>query len=169
MTSRRFKIVIHASVILCGHFSTSFCKFQLHSNRDFVVVVLLSLLQLQASLRIRTAVVSKANLSVLCCCVFRHTVGILFSFRPIRYRPNPPYRGPHCDSRCRIVFFPDPFVGVAIKFKNRTRYTSRRHCFHVVVVVNRWHGPLSSYCCCELNPTLPARPQHDIATATARV
>jgi hypothetical protein len=45
---------------------------------------LLSLLQLQASLHIRTAVVSKANLSVLCCCVFVSQLALFSSFRPVR-------------------------------------------------------------------------------------
>jgi len=92
--------------------------------------VLLSLLQLQASLRIRTAVISNANPTVLCCCDCRLTVGIFFSFRPIRYRPDPPYRGPHCDNRYRHCFFLFVFFSIRslvsqIKEKESksTRYT----------------------------------------------
>ncbi len=89
LTTRRFKIVIHASVILCGHFSTVFCKFQLHSNRDFVVVVLLSTAQTPGQPTTPAQLFANANPPLLCICWIVYTVGIPFSCRPVRYRPDP--------------------------------------------------------------------------------
>ncbi|MFN9900666.1 MAG: hypothetical protein ACK55Z_18175, partial [bacterium] len=114
--------------------------------RDFVVVVLLSLLQLQASLRIRTAAVSNANLTVLCCCVFRLTVGINFLLpsRPVPSGSAVPWaalRQPLPSLFFFVCFFFDPFVGVANKRKRKQKHPLHpvppAGILHVVVVVNR--------------------------------
>ena len=75
------------------------------SYRDFVVVVLLHLLHLQASQRHpHQLLLSNTNLPVLLCCCFAYTVGTPFSCRSIRYRPDPQSWAALATQFCRCFF-----------------------------------------------------------------
>ncbi len=102
---------------------------------------------------------------------FRHTAGILTSFRSIRYLPDPPYRVPHLRQPPPPFFFRNRPLVLQTKFQklHPLHPIPPAGIFTLLPLLNRWHGPLSSYCCCAVNPTLPARPQHDVTAATAGV